>query len=104
MDEAVIKLLNGLLRSDKVLAATAFVAHAPEDDAGMIAVAKHHALLSVNIHRLPFRVTTQAVIGVTFNVGFVHNVESVVIRQGIHAWVIRIMARANRVKVVTFHQ
>ena len=104
VDETVVKLLNGLLRSDEVAATTTLVTHAPEDDAGMIAVTKHHTHLSVNILSFPFRVTTQAVIGVTLNIGFVHNVDSIVIIQSVHAWVVRIMTRTNRVEVVTFHQ
>ena len=104
VDEAVVEFLNGLLRSDKVIAAAAFVAHAPEDDAGMIAVAKHHTHLSVNILSLPFRVLRQAVIAVTLNVCFVHHVDAIVIIQGVHAWVVGVVTRTNRVEVVAFHQ
>ena len=102
--EAVVELLDGLLACDEVLAAAAFVAHAPEDDAGVVTVAQHHANLTVHVLRLPLRVAAKAVIAMALHVGLVHHVDAVVVVECIHARVVGIVARADRVEVVAFHQ
>ena len=43
-------------------------------------------------------------VAVALQVGLVHHVESVVVTKGVEAWVVWIMARANRIEVVLLHQ
>ena len=104
MDEAIVQFLYGLFARDEVLAAATFVAHAPEDNARMVAVAQHHAHLSVDILCLPLWVLRETMVAVAFNVCLVHHIDAVIIVKGVHTRVIRIVARADSVEVVAFHQ
>ena len=92
-----------------VLSVSALVAEAPEDDGRIVAVAYHHADGAVDVLRFPGsdgRDAGVAVVvpaAVTFHIGLVHDVESVVVEDGVHLGLARIMARAYGVHVGLLH-
>ena len=79
VDKTSVECLNGFLAGNEVLAATAFVTHTPEDNTGMITVAKYHTLLTVYVLTFPKRILGQAVVGMTLHIGFVHRIDAVII-------------------------
>ena len=102
--EPVVQLLDGFLAGYEVVASSAFVTHAPEDDAGMVAVAKHHSNLPVDILRLPTWHFAQAVVAVALQVCLIHHIDAIVVKEGIHAWVIGVVAGADGIEVVLLHE
>ena len=91
MHRARVELVGLFVAIFEVAATTTFVSEAPEDDRRMVAVAEHHALNAVNESRNPRFATRDALVGVVFEVGLIHHVESVVVKHGIHAGVLRIV-------------
>ena len=103
VDGACIERAHCVVRSDEVIACAAFVTQRPEDDAGVVAVAQHHAFGAVDHHGFPTFTTrddfivvalSSAVIVpvfVTFEVGFVHDVKTIVVEHGIHLGLARIV-------------
>ena len=92
-----------------VLSVSALVAEAPEDDGRIVAVAYHHADGAVDVLRFPGgdgRDAGVAVVvpaAVTFHIGLVHDVESVVVEDGVHLGLARIVARTYGVHVGLLH-
>ena len=60
----------------------------------------HHAHGAVNVGFLPFWVVREAVVAVALLVGFVDNVEAIVVVERIRAWVVRVVRSADGVEVV----
>ena len=104
MDGTRIKLAYGCITGIHVASLAILIAKTPKDDARMIAVAKHHAHITVHESGGPRRVARQAVVAVAFKVCFVHHEEAVGIEHGIHLRLARIVAGAHGVDVGLLHQ
>ena len=71
----------------------------------MVLVALHHTHGSVYIGTGPIRIVGYGVVAVTFLVGLVHNVQSVIIVESVHLRIIGIVTGTYDVHVVAFvHQ
>ena len=104
MHGTVVELLCRVVAGAEVLAVAGFVAEAPHHDRGVVAVAQHHAVDAVHEGRNPRLAVRDALVGMVFEVGFAHAVESVMVEHRIHAGVVGIMAGAHGVDVVLLHQ
>ena len=95
----------------EVATTTTFVTHTPEDDRWEIAVRHHHTYVAVYELWTPgFRLSDTAQttivfpVEVTFYVGFVHTVQTVVVEEFVHAVLTRIVAATDSVHVGLLHQ
>ena len=100
VDDARVERTDSVVAILEVDVVGTFVAHRPEDNAGVVAVAEHHAFLAVNEGRTPRSVGAERSVGMTFNVGFVHDVDAEMVEHGIHLGLIGIVAGAQGVDVV----
>ena len=103
VDGTCIERAHSVVSGDEVVACATFVTQRPEDDAGMVAVAQYHAFGAVNHHGLPSGTTRDDLVVVTlassvvipvfvtFEVGFVHDVKTIVVEHGIHLGLARIV-------------
>ena len=101
---AVVQPFGCVVAGLEVAAPARFVAQAPEDDARMVAVAQHHAVDAVYESWNPRRHVADALVGMVFQVGFVHGVEAVVVEHGIHFGGVGIVGCADGVDVVLLHE
>ena len=91
----------------EILAVAGFIAQRPEADAGVAAVAQHHAAGAVLHRGAELRIVARAVFAahaVAFDIRLVHHIETQLVAQLIEQLRIRIMARADRVDIRAFHQ
>ena len=70
----------------------------------MILIPFYHAYGAVHKSSFPCGIIGQRHVAVTFLIGFVHNVQAVVVEQSVHFRVVGIMARADGVQVMAFKQ
>ena len=70
----------------------------------MVLVALDHPHGSVDISAGPFGIVCYGVVAMAFLVSLVHNVESVVVIQGVHLGIVGIMAGTDDVHVVAFEE
>ena len=92
------------ITSFEIATAAGLVAQAPEDDAGVVAVAHDHALYAVDEGGFPAGHVGNGLVGMVFKIGLVHGIEPVVVEHGIHTALIGIVAGANGVDVVLLHE
>ena len=104
VDDASVDGLHGVVHGRDVGAAAGLVTHAPEDDGGVVLVALHHADAAVDVGAFPRRVAGEAVVAVTLLVGLVHDVDAVVVVEGVHLRVVGVVAGADGVEVVAFEE
>ena len=104
VDRARIEFACFLVYGVEVLAVAGLVAHRPEDDGRVVLVALDHADHTVYIGRQPAFLVADRMVAVALDIGFVHHVEAIVIVQCVHLGVVRVMARADRVQVITFEK
>ena len=111
MDDARVESAHGIVGCIEILATTGLVAQTPEDNAGEIAVAEHHARGAVHILRGPgILVGDAAVLSLLFpvevalKVGLVHTVETEVVEHGVHLGLTGIVAGAHGVHIGLLHQ
>ena len=109
MNETAVELLYGLVAVREVAATARFVAKAPENDTGEVAVSKNHALFSVNISRTPTCAVRKCLatvipVVVTLKVCLVHDIHTIIVEHGIHLILSWIVAAANCIDVCLLHQ
>ena len=81
------------------------VAERPGDDAGVVAIAQHHARAALDHRGLVARVVAEArPARVGFEVGLVDHVEAEFVAEVVEALVVRVVRAAHRVHVMALHQ
>ena len=91
----------------EVRAVACFVAERPHENAGVVAVAKHHALHFIHNCVRPNRVApgnALAAHAVAFHVAFVHHIEPVFVAKFIEKRVVGVVRSTNGVDICAFHQ
>ena len=101
---ARVERLGLVVAGAEVLAVASLVAKAPHDDGGAVAVAHHHTFDAVLEGGYPRFSVGDALVGVVLEVGFVHAVDAVVVKHGVHTCGIGIMGGADRVDIVLLHE
>ena len=87
-----------------IASAARFVAKRPYHHRWVVLIALHQAHGAVYIGFFPVGIACQAVIAVTFLVGFVYYIEAVVVVEGIRTRVVGVMRGAHGVEVVTLKE
>ena len=88
-----------------VFAVTAFVAHRPAENTNMGTVTQNHTLAAGDKCVFPTRFTAEAgVISVTLHIGFIQNIDTVLITEIIPHRIIRIMTGPHSIEIELFHQ
>ena len=91
----------------EVRAVACFVAERPHENAGVVAVAKHHALHFIHNCVRPNRVApgnALAAHAVAFHIAFVHHIEPVFVAKLIEKRVVGVVRSANGIDICAFHQ
>ena len=105
-----IDFADGLGHGLMAAAVAGFVAQAPHENAGVVAVAHHHAHAAVHELGLPFRVLGDVVVvadvgdAVALDVRFIHHIQTILVAKIQEARVVGIMAGADGVHVVPLHE
>mmetsp|Transcript_10319 Transcript_10319/g.18952 ORF Transcript_10319/g.18952 Transcript_10319/m.18952 type:complete len:232 (-) Transcript_10319:1359-2054(-) len=82
-----------------------FVPQAPADYARVVLIPNHHSLHPVQHgRRVRMIAADHVVMPVAFDIGFIHDVQAEFVRKVVKVWIIRIVRRANGIKVVFLHQ
>ena len=90
-------------------AVSGLVSRAPDDDRGVVVVAQHHAAVAVEVRGGEGGVAGEVlrlvavVVAVRFDVGFVHDVETVFVAEVVPQRRVGVVARAHGVHVEAFH-
>ena len=104
MDGTAVQRPDGIAHGYDVAPLARLVAQRPEEHRRMQAVAPDHPDRAVHISALPGRVGADGVVPMALLVRLVHDVQAIPVVQGVHLRVVRIMARTDRVQIVTLHQ
>ena len=104
MHGTAVQGFDGIPFRHDVGARPGLVAQGPEDDGGVQAVAAHHPDGPVHIGRLPGRHPADGVVPMALLVRLVHDVQAIVVIQGIHLGIVGIMAGTHRIQVVPLHE
>ncbi len=105
-----IDFADGLGHGLMAAAVAGFVAQAPHENAGVVAVAHHHAHAAVHELGLPFRVLGDVIVvadvcnAVALDVRFIHHIQTILVAKIQEARVVGIMAGADGVHVVPLHE
>ena len=91
MDRTCIQLAGRIVTCLEIAAAAGLISQAPEDDTRMIPVAEYHPVNPVDEGWNPRRHVTDRLVGMVFQVGLIHGIQSVIIEHGVHTFRIRIM-------------
>ena len=100
--------LYPLIAFDKRWSVSCLITHRPTNDTGLIFVSLHHALDSIQMHGLKFRFISGCVFffvmkTMTFNIGLINYINTILVAQLIPVGVIGIMRRAYGIDIIGFH-
>ena len=109
VDEAAgVFLFDPVVTGLEVRTVATLVAHRPQDDARMVEVALHVALVAFQMRFLVSRVLGQRLFleahAVAFEIGFGHDVKAVTVAQFIPIRIVRIMAGAHGIDIEFLHE